>query len=197
MSKETTAITSNEEAYKAIKSYMSYDDSPEANLALVFAGEDLAEMDVSQWIDQKPSELMEDFMKHTEYVLEDYLDDLDSATLDGLSTKFSITMKAMILYTDYWWEVKTNYVNNGWWQGAYGVRGELVTGTFFCVRPWETKLPTLLNNLNLIQMNNTDSEETLLYFYTRKGKTFTTPSLKLASARTDSGSQILYKKYSW
>ena len=50
MSKETTAITSNEEAYKAIKSYMSYDDSPEANLALVFAGEDLAEMDVSQWI---------------------------------------------------------------------------------------------------------------------------------------------------
>ena len=197
MTKETTAITSNEEAYKAIKSYMSYDDSPEANLALVFAGEDLAEMDVSQWIDQKPSELMEDFMKHTEFVLEDYLDDLDSATLDGLSTKFSITMKAMILYADYWWEVKTNYVSNGWWQGAYGVRGELVTGTFFCVRPWETKLPTLLTNLNLIQMNNTDPEETLLYFYTRKGKTFTTPSLKLASARTDSGSQILYKKYSW
>ena len=113
MTKETTAITSNEEAYKAIKSYMSYDDSPEANLALVFAGEDLAEMDVSEWIDQKPSELMEDFMKHTEFVLEDYLDDLDSATLDGLSTKFSITMKAMILYTDYWWEVKSHYVDNG------------------------------------------------------------------------------------
>ena len=113
MSKETTAITSNEEAYKAIKSYKCYDDSQEAELALIFAGEDLAEMDVSEWIDQKPSELMQDFVKHTEFVLEDYLDDHDSATLDGLSTKFSIAMKAMILYADYWWEVKTNYVNNG------------------------------------------------------------------------------------
>tara|TARA_R100001443_G_scaffold53530_1_gene65168 strand:+ start:109 stop:483 length:375 start_codon:yes stop_codon:yes gene_type:complete len=124
MSKETPIITNNEEAYKAIKSYMAYDDSPEANLALVFAGEDLAEMDVSQWVDQKPSELMEDFIKHTDYVLEEYLDDLDSATLDGLSTKFSIAMKAMILYTDFWWEVKrgyecstnpmySHYINNG------------------------------------------------------------------------------------
>ena len=113
MKGDTPVITSNEEAYKAIKSYMSYDDSPEANLALIFAGEYLAEMDVEVWIDQKPSELMVDFLKHTDYVLQDYLDDNDEATLEGLSAKFSITMRAMILYTDYWWEVKSHYVNKG------------------------------------------------------------------------------------
>ena len=113
MKSNSSSITSNEEAYKAIKAYMFHDDSPEANLALVFAGEDLAEIDVSEWVDQKPSELMEDFLKHTDYVLQDYLDDGDNATLEGLSAKFSITMRAMVLYTDYWWEVKSHYVDNG------------------------------------------------------------------------------------
>jgi len=130
MKSNSSSITSNEEAYKAIKAYMSYDDSVEANLALVFAGEDLAETDVSEWVDQKPSELMEDFLRHTDSVLQDYLDDDDGATLEGLSSKFSITMRAMVLYADYWWEVKSHYVDNGWQQGAYGVRGEPVTGTF-------------------------------------------------------------------
>ena len=113
MKSKSSSITSNEEAYKAIKSYMCHDDSREANLALIFAGEDLAETDVSDWVDQKPSELMEDFLKHADYVLQDYLDDEDNATIEGLSAKFSVAMKAMILYTDYWWEVKSHYVDNG------------------------------------------------------------------------------------
>ena len=111
MNKNMKVITSNEEAYKAIESYMSNDDSPEANLALIFAGEDLAEIDVSEWVDQKPSELMEDFLKHTDHVLEGYIEK-DEATLEGLTEKFSLTMRSMILYTDYWYEVKTHYVNN-------------------------------------------------------------------------------------
>jgi|TARA_R110000751_G_scaffold16475_1_gene52037 hypothetical protein len=112
MNRKTKVIKNNEEAFKAIELYMKHDDSPEAVLALVFAGEDLAEKDVSDWVNQKPSELMVDFMNHSEEVLEDYIDDSDAATLDGLAQRFSLTMRAMILFTDYWYEVKTHYVNN-------------------------------------------------------------------------------------
>jgi len=37
--------------------------------------------------------------------------------------------------------------------------------------------------------------ESTLYFYAREGKTFTTPSLLLASARAEDNNRILYDTY--
>ena len=108
----------NEEAYNIIEQLHADSDSKSAQLAYIFAMEDLVNLDVEQWVDLNPVILMEDFMTHAETVMTAFIeakhghnpDTVDA--LNDLKRRMIDTTKAMILYTEYWWAVKEK-VGNG------------------------------------------------------------------------------------
>jgi hypothetical protein len=108
----------NEEAYNIIEQLHADSDSKPAQLAYIFAMEDLVHHDVEQWVDLSPVILMEDFMTHAETVMTGFIEDKYSYTpdtvdaLNDLKRRLLDTTKAMILYTGYWWAVKEK-VGNG------------------------------------------------------------------------------------
>jgi len=108
----------NEEAYNIIEQVHADADSKSAQLAYIFAMEDLVHLDVEQWVDRNPVVLMEDFMTHAEKVMTAFIEDKygnNPDTVDALNDlkrRLLDTTKAMILYTEYWWAVKEK-VGNG------------------------------------------------------------------------------------
>ena len=108
----------NEEAYNIIEQIHADADSKSAQLAYIFAMEDLVHLDVEQWVERKPVDLMEDFMTHAKTVMTAFIEDKygdNSETVDALNDlkrRMLDTNKAMILYTEYWWAVKEK-VGNG------------------------------------------------------------------------------------
>ena len=108
----------NEEAYNIIEQVHADADSKSAQLAYIFAMEDLVHLDVEQWVERKPVDLMEDFMTHAEKVMTAFIEDRyggdsDIVTpLNDLKKRMLSTAEAMVLYVDYWWAVKKQ-VGNG------------------------------------------------------------------------------------
>ena len=108
----------NEEAYNIIEQVHADSDSKSAQLAYIFAMEDLISLDVSEWVEQEPDALMEDFLDHAQKVMSAYIEDRyggdsDIVTpLNDLKKRMLSTAEAMVLYVDYWWAVKKQ-VGNG------------------------------------------------------------------------------------
>ena len=108
----------NEQAHKIIEERHGDSDSKSAQLAYIFAMEDLISLDVSEWVEQEPDALMEDFLDHAQKVMSAYIEDRygedsDIVTpLNDLKKRMLSTAEAMVLYVDYWWAVKKQ-VGNG------------------------------------------------------------------------------------
>ena len=108
----------NEQAHKIIEERHGDSDSKSAQLAYIFAMEDLISLDVSEWVETDPEALMEDFLKHAKKVMSAYIEDRygdDPKTveaLDDLKNRMLNTADAMVIYMDYWWAVK-KHVGNG------------------------------------------------------------------------------------
>ena len=108
----------NEQAHKIIEDRHGDSDSKSAQLAYIFAMEDLISLDVSEWVDTEPEALMEDFLKHAKKVMSAYIEDRygdDQKTVEALydlKNRMINTAEAMVTYMDYWWAVKKQ-VGNG------------------------------------------------------------------------------------
>ena len=108
----------NEQAHKIIDDRHGDSDSKSAQLAYIFAMEDLISLDVSEWVETEPEALMEDFLKHAKKVMSAYIEDRygdDQKTVEALydlKNRMINTAEAMVTYMDYWWAVKKQ-VGNG------------------------------------------------------------------------------------
>tara|TARA_R100001440_G_scaffold605_1_gene1891 strand:- start:1803 stop:2135 length:333 start_codon:yes stop_codon:yes gene_type:complete len=108
----------NEQAHKIIEDRHGDSDSKSAQLAYIFAMEDLISLDVSEWVETEPEALMEDFLKHAKKVMSAYIEDRygdDQKTVEALydlKNRMINTAEAMVTYMDYWWAVKKQ-VGNG------------------------------------------------------------------------------------